>query len=148
MALIKSFRTSLQMSLCTTCDAPLSCRANAHVLRYILLTIKYLRAMRLQFGYNCSQPLYRIIGQSLTVTFLTKFCVRVERPAEFYSLERSDYFFKSKVTPSSSILKDLRLLVDPVCVFSGYDLFGMSYPEFKLRSESSDIRTRDLPHRD
>ena len=148
MALIQSFRNSLQMSLCTTCDAPLTCRANAHVLRYILLTIKYLRAMRLQFGYNCSQPLYRIIGQSLTVTFLTKFCDRVERPSEFYSLERSDYFFKSKVTPSAYVLKDLRLLVDPVCVFSGYDLFGMTYSDFKRHQESSDIRTRDLPHND
>lgn len=148
MALIQSFRSSLQLSLCTACDAPLTCRANAHVLRYIMLTLKYLRAMRLQFGYSCSQPLYRIIGQSLTVTFLTKFCERVERPSEFYNLERSDFFFKSKVSPSSHVLKDLRLLIDPVCVFSGYDLFGMTYSDFKRRQESSDIRARDLQHCD
>ena len=148
LALIQSFRSSLCLSLCTTCDAPLSCRANAHVLRYILLNIKYLRAMRLQFGYSCSQPLYRIIGQSLTVTFLTRFCERVERPSETYGLEQSDYFFRSKVRPSHLILKDLRLVVDPICVFSGYDLFGMTYPEFRRRSDSPDIRSRDLPTRD
>ena len=146
--MIQAFQSSLRLSLCTKCDDPLSCRANAHVLRYILLTIKYMRAMRLQFGYSCSQPLYRIIGQNLTVTFVNRFCERAERPSEFYTLEASDVFFRSKVTPSCQILRDLRLLVDPICVFSGFDLFGMCYSEFVERQRNPDVRSRDLPARD
>ena len=146
--MIQAFQSSLRLSLCTSCDDPLSCRANAHVLRYILLTVKYLRAMRLQFGYGCSQPLYRIIGQNLTVTFVNRFCERVERPSEYYNLEASDVFFKSRVTPSAYVLKDLRLLVDPICVFSGYDLFGMRFAEFVELQKSGDVRVRDLPQRD
>ena len=104
--------------------------------------------MRLQFGYSCSQPLYRIIGQNLTVTFLSRFCEQAERPSEFYGLEASDTFFKSRVIPSRYILKDLQLLVDPICVFSGFDLFGMRYAEFVELQKNGDVRTRDLPTRD
>ena len=128
------------------CPSDLSCKCSRAQIHYVDSEVSSSHATSIR--YSCSQPLYRIIGQSLTVTFLTKFCERVERPSEFYPLERSDFFFKAKVSPSSNILKDLRLIVDPVCVFSGYDLFGMTYSDFKRRQESSDIRTRDLAHRD
>lgn len=96
--MIASFRQNMKLSLCTTCSDYLSCKANAHTLRYILTVLKHMRHMGLTYGAGASQCLYKIIGQPLTMVFMGKFCEVIDAPSEVALFESTDRFFRSRVT--------------------------------------------------
>ena len=132
--LITGYRSNLKLVLCTTCVRPLTCSGNGHVLRILLVILKYLREARLMFGSLCSQSLYRIIGQTLTETFLENFCQSVDAPSDCDRADVGDHFFKPMMSPPVATgLKDLSVFANLNIVFTGRDLFGMSYLEYLER---------------
>ena len=139
----------MKLVFCTLCSKPLTCAANAHLLRYVLTFLKFQRQLRLEHGDGCSQSLYRVLGEAQTMIFISRFCEVIDAPSDLPSREASDRFYRPRVVPSNATgLKSLAVLVDLSGYFSARDIFGMSYSEYYKIMTNSDIRLRSLPTSD
>ena len=108
-----------------------------------------MRQMRLVHGPRAAQSLYRVIGQPLALTFMSKFCTVIDAPSDAPQCDKSDRFFRPSVIPDTRTgLKDLSVLSDLNIIFTCKDLFGMDYSSFYARRNNSDVRCRDLPTSD
>ena len=147
--LITLFRANLKLVFCTSCSKPLTCSANGHLLRYILTFLKFQRQLRLQHGEGCSQSLYRVIGVSQTMIFVSRFCEVIDAPSDLPSREASDRFYRPRYVPGNATgLKSLAVLVDLSGYFSARDVFGMCYSDYHHLMTNPDIRLRGLPTSD
>ena len=147
--LINSFRGNMKLVFCTSCTAPLTCKANGHVLRCVLTFLKFQRTLRLEHGPRCGRALYHFLGQSQTMTFLGRFCEIIDAPSDLPSFEASDRFYKPRHVPDNSTgLRSLAVLIDLSGYFSARDIFGMSYSEYHRLMSNPDVRLRTLPTSD
>ena len=134
---------------CTSCSKPLTCPANAHILRYVLTFLKFQRQLRLQHGEGCSQSLYRVIGVTPTMAFVSRFCEVIDAPSDVPPREASDRYYRPRIVPGNSTgLRSLAVLVDLTGYFSARDIFGMSYYEYHKLMTNPDVRLRELPTSD